>query len=412
MKISTATSLSGILAVTALLGCNLLKKKDDGNEPKVTTETRSAGGSSGATTESTSKPGAGCKLEDVEADFTLKKGCSVTVEDIVHVRKNATLRIEPGVKLMFKTAAMLVVEEGKLVAKGTQKEPITMTSANATQAAGDWAGVHFKEHAGAGSELDFVSMEFTGNDRDYAEGAVTLHDQRSPGRVSITNSTFSNGALKAVANKSPKGAFAKFTGNKMKGHKKGSLDGSPEVLASVGTGNTFGDPLYTRGDVVESLTWPAFDAPVVVDAPVHVRGEKAAAILTLAPKTTLRFAEGALLAVGQGNGGGLVAREATMTSVNASPHAGDWGGVHLHERAANVTIEGSTIEYAGQEVDYAKGAITFHLATKGTRGIKISGNTFRHNKHGAFGAPEHDCGPFVGAAEKNRSEGDPLCAKE
>ena len=144
MKITVAIALALVLPLTS--GCKLLKKRaaDDG---------AGSGEESSGETKAKAKPKSGCALPEggrVTSAVTITKGCTVAVEDHITVDDGGTLTIEAGAKLEMATNTYISVEKGKLVVRGTEKEPVVLTSANGTKAPGDWTGIFLSiEHAGS-----------------------------------------------------------------------------------------------------------------------------------------------------------------------------------------------------------------------------------------------------------------------
>lgn len=397
-----------VLSVTPLAGCDMVKKLtgDKGNEGAASSE-----GDPAPAAKASGKALAGCEIpEQVVADVTVKKGCTVALKGSTEIREGATLAIEPGVKVVVDQGNYLWIYDGKLVAKGTEKEPIVFTSANKTQAPGDWVGIGFEDKTQAGTELDWVRIEYAGSTAASGRGAIDVKDQSSPKRISITNTLVTASAQAAVVNDTAKGAFARFEKNTFKKNKT-SLEAHSHVLGSVGAGNTFSDPLVVRGYVEETTTWPAFDAPIVVVEDIEIGGDRTPAQLTVAPKTVLKFSGGKYLAVGAKNGGGLVANGVTFTSANGAPHEGDWIGLFVYDHTSSLQLDGAVLEYAGADVSSGRGAITFYgIDAKKVRGAKITNVTFKNNQQAAFASPDNDCGPFVGGG--NKSTGAPICRAE
>jgi hypothetical protein len=127
----------------------------------------------------------------------------------------ATLTIEPGVELRFQSGGVLTVQQlavdeaatGALVAVGTADDPIVMTSAAASPAAGDWLGVHFGGVLAGASRMQHVRVE-------YAGGASTTGSSSCP----YEGDTIAEAAIRIFG--VPSGAFITDT----------------EIVASAGHG--------------------------------------------------------------------------------------------------------------------------------------------------------------------------------
>lgn len=397
----------GLTTLSLVTGCGLFKKKDDPG----TTETNSGTGSGGSAPADTDKPvnAAGCTLPegDLKGTVTLKKGCTVKVTNNINITENGTLNIEPGVKMLMSQGIYVQLTDGKIVAKGTEKEPIVFTSANSTRAPGDWAAIFLMDKTGAGTTFEHVKFEYGGATGNDGKAALDIRDQQSSGRVSVVNCTFSNNDQAAITNDSSKGGFAKFTGNKFEKNKT-SLIAHAKVLGTVGPGNVFSDPIVARGEVDEDTTWPAFGVPVIVDDNINVQGERTAPKLSIAPGTIVKVSGGHLFGIGDKSGGSLIAPGVTFTSSNATPNAGDWSGIFVYQHASVVDLKGATIEYAG-EGNSSSAAMTFYgCSVKDVKGLSVANITFKHSAHAAVSSDDHECAAFNGA----KSEGAPLCRKE
>jgi hypothetical protein len=121
-----------------------------------------------------------------------------------------TLRIEPGVTMKFlkKGAGDVGLTLGnlasrapvRLVAQGTAEQPILLTSAEATPAPGDWAGVYLGNAAADGNAFEHVTVEYAGGftgARGYGCGPLSnvgglLFIDSRPESVWVKNCTFRN----------------------------------------------------------------------------------------------------------------------------------------------------------------------------------------------------------------------------
>lgn len=355
------------------------------------------------------KASSGCVLEAaIKADVTLTKGCTVPVKESVTIDEGATLTIEAGVKLLFEADTFLWVTKGKVVVRGTAEAPVTFTSAAKTPAASDWVGLVFDDKASAGNAIDHAIVEYAGKAASSGVGAISIRGV-APGRIAITHTTIRKNGQAGIAADSEKFAFAKFEGNTLADNAGTSLKLSSNILGSVGMGNKLGDPVHIEGNVTTTQRWVALDVPIIVSGGVNIGGEKSAAVLTLAEKSTLKFTMSSFLWIGTEQGGGLVAKGVTFTSANKPAAAGDWIGLFFDAKTTATVLEGCTIEYAGRAENGGGGAITFRGLE--ANGVKISKLVMKDNKQAGFAGLEGKCGSLVEAASGNTSAGVPICAK-
>ncbi len=409
----TRLTLTVVLcALSSSTGCKLLDRNKDKDQaapaPPEATPTKAPEAPPAAPAKVV-VPTEGCEMPKdgiVRVDFTVKKGCTVDGHRNIVVRDNATLTVEPGAKVVMDSGHYISVDKGKLVAAGTEAEPIVFTSAAATKAPGDWVGIFFSDNTSAGTVLDHVRIEYAGSSRSGGKGAVTIQGRRPGARIAITSTVIEHSEQAAVWADAEKGAFAKFEQNKLDKNKV-SLSVPAQMLGSVGAGNSFGQPLTTWGTVSDTVSWPAVDVPIIVERNVLVGDAGGAPTLTIAPKTVLKFSGGKYLDVGVRDGGTLVAREVTFTSANATPRPGDWSGIHLQRRATNVDLTGSTVEHAGKGSG-AKAGVTVHAKGAELAGLKAGAMTFRDNEGAGVSTEDGVCTPFEAGS---KSEGSPLCKK-
>jgi hypothetical protein len=410
MRHSRSSLMSLLIILVVGLVLPACKKKTEptpgagSSEPAAKTEP--------AKTEPVAKPEpkkatTGCtKLEPrIESDVTVTKGCVLAVTESVTVAENGTLTIEPGAKLSFNADTYLWIH-GRLSAKGTAEAPIVFTSASKTPAAGDWTGIGFEGQTRADTVLDHVIVEFAGH-KGTGSGAITIRGVGAK-RIAITASTIRKNDQAGLHLDGDESSFAKLEGNTFEANPV-SMHLRADALGSVGANNKLGTPVEVAGNVTKTQSWPAVDVPIHVTESMKIGGEKTAAILTLADKTTLKFTMSTYLEIGTGDGGGLVAKTATFTSVNATPAAGDWVGLFFADKATGTSLDGCTISYAGRDESSGKGAITF---SGKPGGVKIANTTFSSNKRAAIAHPEEGCADLAKAESGNKSEaGIPLCVK-
>jgi hypothetical protein len=421
------------LALVSLAGC---PKKD---EPKTTTTGEGEGKGEGKKTKKDKdekgddegdekaageekkpkgKAGSGCKLpegSDLVIDFTITKGCKVTIQDSIAVREGATLTIEPGARIAFKTNVYLNIAEGKLLAQGSADAPILFTSADDSPNPGDWVGITFEENAKKGSIIDRAKIEYAGKTGNIGEGAITLRSDVGPDRITVTNTIFQNNDTRGVKVQSDKSRFAKFEGNSFVSNDKVSLEVPPEVVSSIGANKLGGENIHvTDGQLTHEAKWPKIDAAYVIDGNLVINGEKEAPVLTLPDDATLKFAANTYLQVGAGQGGGLVATNVTFTSAAVTPDKDDWVGIVFEEKVTKTKLDGCTIEYAGKTGNIGSSAISFRGdidAKKAAKRVEITNVTMRKCETPGFSFPDGACGDFADKAKGNKVDSGDLCKK-
>ena len=331
----------------------------------------------------------------------MKKGCSVTIKEAIHVDEGATLTIEEGVKMAFDTDQYLWVDYGKLVVKGTDAAPVLFTSSNKSPAAGDWLGIGFAEKVSAGTSLDHLIIEYCGSKANGGHAGIHMDALRNSGRIAITNSTVRKGAQFAI-DSSDQGGFAKFEGNTFSENKMGSMQVGANTLGTIGARNKFGDPIHVIDSHLDSTqTWPTFDVPVILDGNIHVTSDSTAPTLTISPGTTIKVSQDRYISIGEGNGGAVVAKNVTFTSASATPAEGDWGAIFIYGKTSGTTFDGCTFEYFGSSSDGAHGLFTLYgTNAKDLKSVTIANNTFRKGKQGIMHSDDNDCGAYAKAPNK------------
>ena len=112
------------------------------------------------------------------------------------INEGGSLTIMPGVTVLMTENCLLRVgydTEGKLVAVGTEEEPITFTSAMNDKYPGDWQGIEFEQYVGAGSILDHCKVLYGGR----GDGA-NVDFYYTKGKVSLTNSEIAYSACYGI----------------------------------------------------------------------------------------------------------------------------------------------------------------------------------------------------------------------
>jgi hypothetical protein len=108
--------------------------------------------------------------------------------EYLDIKNYGELTLSPGVILLFKTSGYLEVgslSHGKLVANGTESEPVIFDSASVSPLQGDWWGIGFFEFTINGSVLNHCKVMHGGNINGYS---ASVYSFGNSGNLTVTNS--------------------------------------------------------------------------------------------------------------------------------------------------------------------------------------------------------------------------------
>lgn len=327
----------------------------------------------------------------------------------IHVKEGATLVIEPGVVIEWSQFGQLLVggagQTGRLIARGVEEKEIEFRSTSASCGAGEWRGLRFESGTMAGSVLDHVKIECTGEGHLAAVAIDNVAEQLrlSNGTISTTefngfyinqsnvvvhgwDITISDAATRAVTAVGPStirgsnltltGAIEMYNGFDAKFSDlvfpqydtlgaillPASLVG--EVMNAATIPNHSGREIRVNGSGLPlSASWPAYRYEVRM-APIKIWSNNART-LTLEAGAELYFDAVSGLEVGTGDyedeelpyppplfPGGLIARGTESAKIRLGPLAPGtpWKGVVLNaktlpqSRLEHVEIEEGSIQ--------------------------------------------------------------------
>jgi hypothetical protein len=280
----------------------------------------------------------------------------VTKDIVVEGTSSPVLTLSPGTVMRFASGMGLVVGRyaaGGLVAEGTALLPITMTSNQASPGAGDWSGILLDGNTANGTKLAYATVDYCGDadsacividrvksDRVTVDHVVINHVGGTADGISavgddvrakITNMTFPAGAIQA-------GNFA--------------ISVNAPSFAAIGPSvfNTASIAITGGTLATGPVNWADPGTTLVVQKDLIVEGATTP-VLTIGKGMTLKFVAGTGVVVGRYNAGKLVIAGAadahvTLTSVAATPAAGDWDGVLIDNKGQG-DISFADISYGG-----------------------------------------------------------------
>jgi len=323
---------------------------------------------------------------DVTANLTLSKACSpYDIIDKIQVTGNAILTIEAGATLLFESGAEIDVgnqDNAGLVAVGTATSPITLTSAAATPAAGDWTGIYFGSNVMGGTKIAYAKLSYCGFDT-YAcvhatsgvkTGRVTLdhvtidhvgagsdgiYEEDSATNFAITNSTFSNIAAQQYA-----------------------ISVEAPSFVGIGAGNTFSGGALVEirgGNITSTTSWADPGAPIAVTARVNV-GAATSPVLTIGPGMKFEFGAGIEMDIGSPDVGQLVVagtadKHVVFTSLAATQAPGDWNGLSI-DYGAKAKISYADFSYGSAD---ANGGDLLMYSPTATASLAVDNSSFSYS---------------------------------
>ncbi|MCX6262952.1 MAG: hypothetical protein NTZ47_00215 [Bacteroidetes bacterium] len=115
----------------------------------------------------------------IDKDTLLKAGNTYILSGLVYMVNNATMKVEPGVNVKgdyqgSNVAALIITRGAKLVADGTQENPIVFTSNSPVPRSGDWGGIVLCGKASINTTYNgtYTSPVVTGPGTYQVEGGV------------------------------------------------------------------------------------------------------------------------------------------------------------------------------------------------------------------------------------------------
>jgi RHS repeat-associated protein len=258
------------------------------------------------------------------------------------------LTLTAGTSLKIGTGGYLQVPSGaEVVAAGTVTQPVTITSAAAVPAPGDWKGIYIQ--GGGAATFRHCDIGYAGGsdwwwniEVDSAnvllEDCVVHHGVHDGVRFEGTGALAP--ALRNVSIHNNAGA-AIYSGARVSPQLQNiTLAGNGLDAMQLAGGALAGDHLTLQGDELNG-------APIVLLGDL---GINAGSVVTLTPGTTLAFAAQKQISVSDGSSliaDGTPSHPITFTTASASPAPGQWGRIGVGFTGANLLLDHCVVRYGG-----------------------------------------------------------------
>lgn len=268
---------------------------------------------------------------------------------------NALLTIEQGTIIQFLRSdsidtlypelrpAMIVSEQGDIIARGNNNEPIIFTSIREEPNSGDWEGLIFEHSDNSNTIIDNCIIE-------YAHKGINLNDKI----ISVTNTLIQLCSSNGLYCQS--GHFSQFNNNTITQNNDFPISIIADAVYTLGVnnylqGNGAGSSYLIdavevqSGDITENGNWHNQGVPYLIHDPISLEDE---ITLTIENGCVLAFSDDGGFHM-EANGTSLNASGVTFTSEQAlEPYGGnhgDWDGIYVEDGSLN--LQDCIIEYGG-----------------------------------------------------------------
>lgn len=290
---------------------------------------------------------------------------------------SAALTIAAGTTIKLGDGATIRIEDNAgLSAIGSERAPITFTSAKSTGSPGDWDQIEF--YAGSADELNLLDHVIVEHAGGSIYGQVWVQSEAS---VAIRDTTVRSGSDVGLYVEGT-GALREFTGNTLTGNAKGALSIGANGVDSLLAG-TYGpngvEGIVVRHDTVDhDALWRAHQVPYLIDGGFFVEVDAGSALLEIEAGSELRLTDGAVISV-RDNGGlrlaGVAGTPVKLTSGKPAPAPGDWGEIDIYESSVGPE---NVFTYA--EIAYGGGSIYGQLWVQAKAQVTLDHVTFTGGK--------------------------------
>jgi hypothetical protein len=336
---------------------------------------------------------------DIESDTTWSAGeCPrVALDGRIIVRDGATLTIEPGVEVVAKAGARLVIQ-GTLEVRGEPTNPVWFYGEN--DEPGYWEGIWIRTESD--NVIDNAVVRnggLDGNPNIFISGGH---------RASVTN-TLSERCSTSGLVAAEKSTLAEFSNNAFRSNGFAAVELPTSHMDAVDTASTYAggnqhDAVYVVNSarVNSETTWP--DVPFRFEGGNH----RIQAPVTVAPGTTLTFEqEGRITALRDGTLTAEGTSEDPVTFEGATAEPGFWDGIRLRGNThsfdhveiahgggndlANIQLDGDA-EVSITNTLFEGCSTSGLVVTEKSTLREFSNNTFRNNEFAAVELPTSQVG--------------------
>ena len=346
---------------------------------------------------------------------------------------NGSLTIRPGNQIEMPLNGGLTISDAQLLVDGSSSEPVVFMPAPGVAY---WNRIRLRgAGAGGASRISYAMLQSAGSNPTLAQSTdraaiVVQANAGIPATPTVSNTIIadSNGYGMTFADSTDCQDMcddntivgSRFSALRMYANFIGRF-GAGNLLSGNNTSGTLGhEGVWVVGDTVDtSATWPANDAPYVIQGDIELRSPSPlnpVPVWTIDPGAELRFASDRRIRVGEGNDGILDARGTstapiTFTSIDtATPSF--WRGIEFSQGSDGSILDWVLVSYGGRSAN--TGNVNFRMGSA----VTIGAATFTHSEDYAaviyagsapmFTGPPSDRVYMFNGQASNPGAGDPL----
>ncbi len=297
---------------------------------------------------------------------------------------DGTLTIAPGANFEMDENVIINVF-GAFIANGTDVGPINFTTSDDALSL-LWKGIYINSADGR-NILNYVNLSYAGNSTmnfSGADFAAGLGIDAS-GKISITNSTFSNNAGYGVYSEESGGQIGTFQANTFDSNEVGvgvsanETDAMDEATVFTNNSSAAVEIFGTTYEESRTSTWSALNgsASYRVTGNVDIDGA-----LTIAPGTTLELDEDVLIRVfGSLTAEGTSSDRITFTTSNLTGGL-YWKGIQILSGTTLNSFDYVDLSYAGQStINFAGDDFAAGIGVDVNGRVSVTNSTISENKN-------------------------------
>lgn len=283
------------------------------------------------------------------SDRTLSADTTYVVTNVVAVRSDATLTIEPGTQIEFENDAALRIDNGSLIADGTSSNPISMTATEGNEQQGWWRGITVYT-SNPNNILNHVEVRHGGSGTTSGINHAANVALGNDAALNLTNSTIADGGNYGVYVDDSEASLESFSNNSFSGNASAPI-WIPFTNIGVIDANTSFDEgttvrVYRAGLTSGNVTINALsgDTPYRFSSTPKVTG----ASVTVEPGVEMTFeSDVAFWVDSEFVADGTSSDPITFTATEGNGQQGWWRGIAVYSSNANNTLNHVEIRHGG-----------------------------------------------------------------